>query len=986
MVPSENKTAEIEDLFSAIREACAPKLWSRGIELSRRSTVAQEEGEDERIILRLTEEGQTLARVVTFWPEEGDWHCDCAEKEDPCLHVVASAIHFKQAQDKGLSIPLIRQTQHRVVYRFSRKAGFLYFERMLVNETGKSFRLTSSLMALVMGRVPGPKISPTKEDVAVDLLLKDFQSGLVPLPFMPKLLSELVNCTEISLDGQKVECDRERTGFIACVEDAPGAGIRLFGMQDPTIRETFRNGAALCEGAKLRPFGHGKLQPEEIKMLAEGRYFAPRDFPELVSELLPALEQKLTIRIHAKSLPQQIRVSPRLVIDIQRNNETLILHPLIVYGDPAIAQVEHGHLDVFGLQIPIRDEKEERRLQSLLQRDLSMLPLDAKVEFKGEHAVAVTESLQNWTAGELRGDSLDAFRKHSALLPQIDLQCKNDSASFDLSFKTAQGAKVHASTVIQAWKQGQQLVPLLDGGYAPLPMQWLERYGDILREVLATRGESKELHPALLADVSDLCESLDFVTPKSFQDLQKQFEASSFHPEVDLPSDLQATLRSYQEEGVAWLNFLRKQGFGALLADDMGLGKTLQAICILRKKSLVVAPTSVLYNWEREIKRFRPSLKVCVYHGQRRMLDETADVVLTTYALLRLDEDKLLHRTWTVAVLDEAQNIKNPDSQVAKVAFSIQSAFKLTLTGTPIENSLEDIWSQFHFLNPSILGSRKSFLENYSKPILQGDDPMLARLRRRLKPFILRRLKTEVAKELPPRSEVVLYCELNDEERTVYDSFLNSSRTDILEKLNQGQSLFQVLEVLLRLRQSSCHLGLIPGQVADTSSKVERLIACLKESVSEGHKALIFSQWTSLLGLIAIALEREQIRFDRIDGSTRDRSAVVDRFQTDKGLPVLLLSLKAAGTGLNLTAADHVFIVDPWWNPAIEEQAADRVYRIGQDKPVMVYRLVAKDTVEERILLLKEKKRSLANAVVEVSTENFKITREDLLTLFEDGV
>ena len=414
-----------------------------------------------------------------------------------------------------------------------------------------------------------------------------------------------------------------------------------------------------------------------------------------------------------------------------------------------------------------------------------------------------------------------------------------------------------------------------------------------------------------------------------------------------------------------------------------GVGKTLQAICILSKPSLVVAPTSVIYNWEREIKRFRPSLTVCVYHGLRRTLLEDADVVLTTYALLRQDEEKLQSRHWKVAVLDEAQNIKNPDSQVAKAAFGLQSQFRLTLTGTPIENSLEDVWSQFHYLNRSVLGSRKTFLENFSKPILQGDAPTVARLRRRLKPFILRRMKSEVAAELPPRSDLVLYCELNEEERIVYDSLLNSSRSDVLQKLNQGESLFQILEVLLRLRQASCHLGLIPGQLAETSSKIERLVACLKESVSEGHKALVFSQWTSLLDLIENILKREGLAFDRIDGSTRDRGAVVDRFQGDKDIPVLLLSLKAAGTGLNLTAADHVFIVDPWWNPAIEEQAADRAYRIGQTKPVMVYRLVAKDTVEERILLLKEKKRALASAVIEVSGENFKITRDDLLALFD---
>ncbi len=985
MVHFETKNAGmnigIEGLFTAIRESSSAKHWSRGIELCRRSSFCREEGEEDKIVLRLAELDRTVARVVSFWPGEGDWHCDCQDKDDPCVHIVATIIALKQAKENGKDFPLAERPSYKVAYRFTRKVGFLYFDRVIVSELGKPFRLTSSLIALATGRVKGPKISPTKEDLAVDLLLKDFQNGLVAPLFMPRLLVELSLCKDISIDGEPVQCGRDRTGFIARIEDTP-SGVRLFGMQDPSIKETFRNGAALCQGDILRPFGHGKLLPDEIKMLAEGRLFGLREIHELVAELLPSLEQKLVVENCSTKLPKQIRVPPRLIFNTEKNGIQLIVVPQIVYGDPIIAYIIRGRMECSGQEVPVRDEKEERRLQNLLQRDAGFLVLEEARVFEGEHAVEFVEKMQQ-SGVSLVGSAVDSFRKYSLLSPRIDIH--NDKAqqfSFDMQFETLGGEKhVDSLAVLQAWRKGQQLVPLLEGGFAPLPKEWLSRYGNILQDLLLAQGERGTLHPCLYSELVEISDSLDQKPPDQILNMKKRLDNFSGLTEPKLPSDLHATLRSYQKEGVAWLHFMQENFFGALLADDMGLGKTLQAICVLNKPSLVVAPTSVIYNWEREINKFRPELKVCVYHGLKRTLSEDAEVVLTTYALLRQDESLLTSKAWEVAVLDEAQNIKNPDSQVAKAAFNITSRFRITLTGTPIENSLEDIWSQFHFLNRGILGSRKAFLEYYMRPISQGDEATSLRLKRRLRPFILRRLKSEVASELPERSNVVLYCELNDEERNTYKALLAGTNDEVLQKLNNGKDMFQILEVLLRLRQAACHRGLIPGQQAETSSKVERLLACLKESVAEGHKALVFSQWTSLLDLIELALKKEGLAFDRIDGSTKNRGEIVDRFQSQKDLQVLLLSLKAAGTGLNLTAADHVFIVDPWWNPAIEEQAADRAHRIGQTKPVMVYRLVSKDTVEEKILLLKEKKKALASAVI-ASGEGLSITREDLLALF----
>ena len=424
-----------------------------------------------------------------------------------------------------------------------------------------------------------------------------------------------------------------------------------------------------------------------------------------------------------------------------------------------------------------------------------------------------------------------------------------------------------------------------------------------------------------------------------------------------------------------------RAGLGALLADDMGLGKTLQALCAVHGRTLVVAPTSVLHNWADEMRRFRPALRASVYHGPGRGLDPDADVTLTTYAILRLDADSLAAQRWGTVVLDEAQAIKNPESQVAAAAYRLRAERRIALTGTPVENRLDELWSQFHFLNRGLLGGRRDFHERYAAPIAAGEPGSAERLRERIRPFVLRRLKRDVAPELPPRTEMVLHCELSPDERAVYDAVRAAALNDVVRRLGAGGNVLAALEALLRLRQAACHAGLVPGQQAERSSKLDLLLESLENVVAEGHKALVFSQWTSLLDLTEPHLREARIDFLRLDGSTRDRAAVVHGFQEETGPPVMLISLKAGGTGLNLTAADHIFLLDPWWNPAVEDQAADRAHRIGQERPVMVYRLVAEDTVEERILDLQERKREIAQAALGQADQAAGITRAELLDL-----
>ncbi|MDF2698362.1 MAG: hypothetical protein K0S65_6746, partial [Labilithrix sp.] len=413
---------------------------------------------------------------------------------------------------------------------------------------------------------------------------------------------------------------------------------------------------------------------------------------------------------------------------------------------------------------------------------------------------------------------------------------------------------------------------------------------------------------------------------------------------------------------------------------------TLQTICSLAPapaRTLVVCPKSVVYNWQEEIARFRPGLAVSVYHGPKRVLDPSATVTLTTYAVLRLDAEKLAAESWDTVVLDEAQAIKNEASQTARAAFELRAPFRLALSGTPVENRLEELWSVMNFANPGLLGGRTSFQDRYAAPIATGDGTAAERLRAKIRPVVLRRMKRDVLPELPPRTDSVLHVELEENERVVYDVVRAAARKEVASKLAEGGNVLAALEALLRLRQAACHPSLVPGQKAESSSKIERLLGALEEAAADGHKALVFSQWTSLLDLIEPHLENAGVRYTRLDGSTKDRGAVVNTFQDASGPPVLLASLKAGGTGLNLTAADHVFLLDPWWNPAAEDQAADRAHRMGQDRPVIVYRMVARDTVEERILALQEKKRSLADVALGGASAAAAITRDELLALLD---
>lgn len=447
--------------------------------------------------------------------------------------------------------------------------------------------------------------------------------------------------------------------------------------------------------------------------------------------------------------------------------------------------------------------------------------------------------------------------------------------------------------------------------------------------------------------------------------------------------DLEPVLRPYQKQGVAWLAFLRENSFGGILADEMGLGKTLQTLAFLRQvraqartpPMLIVCPTSLVFNWVAEANRFTPTLKVLPLHGPDRhgLFAEIAryDLIITSYALIRRDLDRYRELEFDTVVLDEAQHIKNRQTQNAVAVKAVKAAHRLVLTGTPMENSVLDLWSIFDFLMPGYLGTAPDFRERYELAIVRDKDARAqARLAQRLRPFLLRRLKKEVAAELPPKLEQVSFCELTSDQRSVYQQLIEASRQEILQATGEqglARSRMLVLSALLRLRQVCCDLRLLKLEgvnPATASGKLDLFGELLEEVIDGGHRVLVFSQFVTMLGLLKERLTAEGIEFCYLDGSTVNRAEVVERFQKSSSIPVFLISLKAGGVGLNLTGADTVIHFDPWWNPAVESQATDRAHRLGQTKTVTSYKLITRDTIEEKILTLQNRKREMIQATI----------------------
>jgi len=957
------------ELFQAIKADALPGIWSLGVKLARAGTVELALHQGGETVFRVPTPGRAVAPTVVLYADELEWTCDCDGRNDPCEHAIAATIAWQQG---SLKAPSPSQAATQILYRLSVERQQLKIRRFLKTGDQES-ELTEALSSLVaQGRCP---FTPTQDDVQIDRLLQAVPRGDFNLAQVQRLLAALEN-TDVEFEGGPIKVRREPLKPSARVFDS-GDSLVLEIVQSPEFRRVLAPGVVYT--GEIRPVGAVEICGLRMERLPLVRRMSLRETSELVEKVLPEIEKSLEVAIESKRLPRRTREKPRIDFDLSHEGHTLSVLATIVYGRPPAARVDGSELTLLGATAPRRDRGAEHALIARLRDQLNLVP-GRRVHFDGADAARFADRLRAFTT-EPDADS-HALTELPELVPELELS----QAHFDVSFRAldqSEPVSASAEAVFRAWRDGVQLVPLLGGGFGALPSTWLERHGETVASLLAARGERGELPTFAVPTLAKLCEVLDQPPPLEMERLAPLFRDFAGLPAAELPSDLRATLRPYQLDAVRWLTFLRNHELGAVLADDMGLGKTLQTLCCLSGRTLVVCPKSVLFNWEREVGRFRPSLSVSLYHGPNRRLDPDADVVLTTYAVLRLDIDELARVPWAHCVLDEAQAIKNPGSQAAQAAFRLQASFKLALSGTPIENRLEELWSIFRFTHSGLLGSQQSFDERFTRPIANGNQAAAQRLKELTRPFLLRRLKKEVAQDLPPRTDAILPIELDPAERETYDAIFAATKSSVVQALKQGGSVLGALEALLRLRQAACHRGLLPGQSAESSTKTEALMDALGDLTADGHKALVFSQWTSFLDRIEPHLKAAAIDYVRLDGSTRDRAGVVEAFQSESGPPVLLASLKAGGTGLNLTAADHVFIMDPWYNPATEEQAADRAHRIGQDRPVNVYRLVAKHTVEEGILELQEKKRTLAEMALAGTAGAASITRDDLIALLE---
>ncbi|MBX3223801.1 MAG: SNF2 helicase associated domain-containing protein [Labilithrix sp.] len=788
---------------------------------------------------------------------------------------------------------------------------------------------------------------------------------------------------------------------------SPGAIRRL--MRAPTIAESIDNLPSLIAQG---------LPRVALEVGAE--------LPDL-SQVADVVDIAPTFRLRAGGTLTEARVSLRAAyedveIDVRADGMTppvIVKAPKVAGGDEQDEELGRG---------PRRVRADKRatviRCDIAAQQEATskLRALGLKADEDGQVFLARgDDALQFWTEAVgalpeewdlfIPDDLVDVQVRSTSLQANARVSSGVDWLSLRLTFES-DGIAVTQDELARCLAEGRRYVRLSDGSFAKLDPDKVKAVLLRQAEILATSGAQGGKLP--LSQAGRIQELLEQVgkshVSDGAKDLFKKLQDVDEIKVVKKPRNLKAQLRPYQEQGFQWLHFLHDIASGGILADDMGLGKTIQTIALMlsiksavekdakadgkkKFKALIVAPTSVVTNWERELDKFAPSLKHMVWHGSERKERtdelEDADVVITSYALLRRDEELLAKLDLTYAILDEAQNIKNPLSATARAAKRLKAQRRLALTGTPIENRLSEIWSIFDFVSPGLLGPLDKFEERYARPIDNGDAKAAMRLRATIHPFILRRTKAEVAKDLPEKIESDQFCELTGEQSSLYGAVLKEVRAQVMgevERQGMAKSHIQILAGLTRLRQAACDprlLGL-PREFGDVDSgKLVALRELIQTSVEGGHRVLVFSQFVSMLTIIRRAMEEDGVAYEYLDGSTKDRQGRVENFQSEDGPPVFLISLKAGGSGLNLTAADTVIHFDPWWNPAVEDQATDRAHRIGQTKVVTTYRLIAKGTIEEKILELGGKKRELVGAVLSEDVGGAKkLTKGDLEELF----
>jgi superfamily II DNA or RNA helicase len=832
----------------------------------------------------------------------------------------------------------------------------------------------------------------------------------VPREIAAEILERLAATGRAHLAAQGGETDRtapaivwdsnEYTLVLDTVMTQPGVLAITPVLERGAERAPIDAPLALLEGVALfrdRAVAYDDAgQPEwaHVARAGEALVLAEADLAPMMEEM-HALEWAPRVELPKERAFERVVVTPRPYAILRtRAVRGISVEVGLDYEGHRVHAHDLGHalIDRVGRRIIERDEPAEWRAVAVLEAR-GATPVSGRFRIAKRELIDTARALleAGWRVevdGRLHRRATSFSLGVATGIDWLDVTVRAD---FD-------GAPLALPEMLAAIRQQRRSVALPDGSTGEIPEAWVERLvrwsalSEPTRETLRF-AKAQAGFVAALAD-GDAEVAMD----AAFERARAELRAFDGVAPLDPPETFHGTLREYQRRALGWFAYLRRFGFGGCLADDMGLGKTVQVLALLDARraeaaasaspealpSLVVAPRSVLYNWASEAARFAPQLRVHVHDGARRDAERVTgyDVVLTTYGLLRRDAAALARVRFDYVVLDEAQTIKTSRSAAAKAARALQATHKLALTGTPIENHLGELASLLEFLNPGVLGA-SSALQRLAPGARQLDDETRDLLARGVRPFFLRRTKQQVAPELPARVEQTIYCELEPEHRRRYDELRDHYRRSLARRIDRdgwGKSTVHVLEALLRLRQLACHEGLIDrGRRGEPSAKLEALLAQLESARAEGHKALVFSQFTSLLAIVRARLDEAGVTYEYLDGATKDRAARVARFQEDPACSVFLLSLKAGGVGLNLPAADYVFLLDPWWNPATEAQAIDRAHRIGQTRTVFAYRLLARGTIEEKVEALQREKRALSDAFFgDRGAALAGITREDL--------
>ena len=754
----------------------------------------------------------------------------------------------------------------------------------------------------------------------------------------------------------------------------------------------------------------------EIERFAQKEHLliGDEDWPDYLKKVIIPLTKDYKVRFDANLVQEVKDGDPEVKVLLQEKGDYLLFVTVFSYKG---FETRFNAKDI--ITLPVNDKVLEihrnrqvelqfiKKLESLHSNFIhpegaATLALKGADVLKNNWFFLFVDSMKEMNVPVVGFDVLKNFRFNTAR-PSTEIHISSGMDWFDAKVKVVFGGQqVSIDEIKRALVNKQQFVQLNDGTLGILPEGWLKKYSLLFR-VGEGKNNSLRLSKYHLSVIDELYEERNEAEVLiELEEKYNRLRGFNRIKEIDPPPALAHILRPYQVAGYHWLNYLSEVGWGGILADDMGLGKTVQALSFLQfyrdthesLKAIVVCPTTLMFNWENEIKKFTPDLTYYIHHGGDRGRNKEVfnayNVIITTYGTLRSDIKLLTEMHFDYVILDESQAIKNPQSKVTRAAGLLVSKNRLCLSGTPLQNNTFDIYAQMNFLNPGMLGSVEYFRNEFATPIDKfGEQDRKEHLKKLLYPFILRRTKEQVAKDLPEKTETILFCEMQAEQREIYEAFRNDYRNKILGVINeQGieRSQLTILQGLMKLRQICDSPAIMnePEKYPNHSIKLEEIAREITENISN-HKALVFSQFLGMLALIKDKLKTLEVPFEYFDGSTpaHEREKAINRFQSDDTCRAFLISLKAGGVGLNLTAADYVYIVDPWWNPAVEQQAIDRTHRIGQTKNIFAYRMICKDTIEDKILQLQEKKRSLArDLIADDNTFVKSLSRDDVEYLF----